>query len=146
LEGYLTDKEFISSWTKKISEKGLKTFPDEFVTQAISKEITMPGKALVIGGSFFGSLEILTTDGNLFIHVENHLKAKYIIYSNRNKPSKICIPETEAEIKDAVEKYESYLDQLIKQIELDYKKTFPGGKDSALLINNIFKILNLTRY
>jgi hypothetical protein len=106
----------------------------------------MPGKALVIGGSFFGSLEILTTDGSVFLNVDSHIKAKYIIYSNRNRPLKINIPEKEAEIKSAVEKYESYLDQLIKQVEVNYKKTFTGGKDSALLINNIFKILNLTRY
>ena len=77
----------------------------------------MPGKALVIGGSFFGSLEILTTDGNLFLHVDSHLKAKYIIYSNRNRPLKISIPEKESEIKSAVEKYENYLDQLIKQLK-----------------------------
>jgi hypothetical protein len=96
------------------------------------KEIIVPGKALVIGGSFFGSLEILTTDGSVFLTVDSHIKAKYIIYSNRNRPLKINIPEKELEIKSAV--------------ELNYKKTFPGGKDSALLINNIFKILNLTRY
>jgi hypothetical protein len=77
---------------------------------------------------------------------DSHTHAKYIIYSNRSRPAKIFIPQKEAEIKSAVEKYESYLDQLIKQIELNYKKTFPGGKDSALLTNNIFKILNLTRY
>jgi hypothetical protein len=56
------------------------------------------------------------------------------------------MPEAEPEIKSAVEKYELYLDQLIKQVEQDYKKTFPGGKNSASLINNIFKILNLTRH
>jgi hypothetical protein len=110
------------------------------------QDITLPGKALVIGGSFFGSIEILTTDGSVFMNVENHLKAKFIIYSNRNRPVKITIPEKEPEIKSAVEKYENYLDQLIKQIESDYKKSFPGGKESASLINNIFKILNLTRY
>jgi hypothetical protein len=134
------------NWTKKISEEGLKTFPDDFAASTTFREVTMPGKALVIGGSFFGLFEILATDGNLFLHVDSHLKAKYIIYSNRNKPLKITIPEKELEIKSTVEKYETYLDQLIKQIELHYKKAFPGGKDSTLFVNNIFKILNLTRY
>jgi hypothetical protein len=106
----------------------------------------MPGKALVIGESFFGSIEILTTDGSLFLYADSHVKAKYIIYSNRNQPSSITIPKDETIIKTAVEKYENYLDLLIKQIEQDYKKTFPSGKDSILLINNIFKLLNLTRY
>ncbi len=134
------------SWIKKISEEGLKTFPDDFAEFTTFREITMPGRALVIGGSFFGSIEILTTDGNLFLHVDSHVKAKFIIYSNRNLPLKITIPENELELKNTVEKYETYLDQLIKQIELNYKKAFPGGKDPALLVNNIFKILNLTRY
>ncbi|MGA7722331.1 MAG: hypothetical protein WCA84_14265 [Ignavibacteriaceae bacterium] len=106
----------------------------------------MPGKALIIGGSFFGSFEILTTDGIVFLHADSQLKAKYIIYSNRNKPSKIIIPDKEPEIKDAVENYAKYLDELIIRIELDYKKCFPAGKGSTLLVNNIFKILNLTRY
>jgi len=106
----------------------------------------MPGKALVIGGTFFGSIEILTTDGNLFLHVDSHTEAKYIIYSNRNRPLKIAIPQKDSELKIVVEKYESYIDQLIKQVELDYRKTFPGNKDSAQIINNIFKLLNLIRY
>ncbi|MDR3626843.1 MAG: hypothetical protein P4L45_08415 [Ignavibacteriaceae bacterium] len=129
-----------------MSGKSLKSFPDEFIDSTALQDITLPGKALIIGGSFFGSIEILTTDGSVFMNVESHLKAKYIIYSNRNRPLKITIPEKETELKSTVEKYENYLDQLIKQIEADYKKNFPGGKDSALLINNIFKILNLIRY
>jgi hypothetical protein len=106
----------------------------------------MPGKALIIGGSFFGSIEILTADGIVFLQVDSNLKAKYIIYSNRTKPLKIIIPERESEIKEAVDNYAKYLDHLIREIETDYKKCFPGGKNSTLHINNIFKILNLTRY
>jgi hypothetical protein len=136
----------VANWTKKISDEGIKSFPDDFIAIPATLEISLPGKALVIGGSFFGSIEILTTDGNLFLHADSHIKAKYIIYSNRNRPPKITLPEKESEIKTVVEKYESYIDQLIKQVELDYKKTFPGNKDSAQIINNIFKLLNLIRH
>ena len=59
---------------------------------------------------------------------------------------KIKVPVKEAELKTIVEQYEGYIDQLIRQVELDYRKSFPGNKDSAQIINNIFKILNLTRY
>jgi len=124
----------------------LKNFPDDFLGTDSVNSMAMPGKTLVIGGSFFGSLEILTTDGTLFTNADSNIIAKYIIYSNRNRPPKINIPKNEIDTKNAVDKYENYLDNIIKQIEADYKKTFPGGKDSALLINNIFKILNLTRH
>lgn len=131
--------------TSKIQDE-LKSFPEDFASGSVVKEIKMPGKALVIGGTFFGSIEILTTDGSLFLNADSHTMAKYIIYSNRNRPVKILIPDKESEIKIIVEKYENYIDQLIKMVESDYKKAFPGGKESAQLINNIFKILNLIRY
>ncbi len=142
----MTEKEFISGWTKKIEEAGIKNFPDDFIENLTTKEFNLPGKALVIGQEFFGSYEILTIDGDSFLHVKSYIQAKYIIYANRLKPKIILIPLTESEIKTIVSNYENYLDEILKKIKLDYNKIFPDGKNSILSANEIFKILNLTRY
>jgi hypothetical protein len=142
----LTEKEFISGWTRKIGKEGIKKFPDDFVGNMNLGEVELPGKTLFLGEEFFGTYEILTVDGNPFLQLKNHTKAKYIIYSNRLKPKIIKIPSLESEIKSAVSNYEDYLDGILKKIKQDYTKNFPDGKNSIASANEIFKILNLTRY
>jgi hypothetical protein len=142
----LTEKEFISGWTKKIGKEGIKKFPDDFIVNKDLEEIELPGKTLILGEEFFGSYEILTIDGNPFLQLKSHTKAKYIIYSNRLKPKTIKIPLSEFEINSAVSNYEDYLDSILKEIKQDYTKNFPDGKNSIASANEIFKILNLTRY
>jgi len=142
----LTEKEFISGWIKKIEKEGIKKFPENFITNFDTEKIELPGMALVIGEEFFGSHEIFTVDGNSFLQLQSHIKAKYIVYSNRLKPKVIRIPASESDIKTAVSNYENYLDDILKEIKLDYEKIFPEGKNSILSANEIFKVLNLTRY
>lgn len=142
----MTEKDFISNWTKQISETGVKNFPQDFASFKNYEELTLPGKALVIGQEFFGSFEILSIDGSLVYQAENHLSAKFIIYSNRLKPTKIKIPKDNQVMKDLITKYEDYIDSLLRQIESDYKKNFTDAKNSNTVINNIFRNLNLIRY
>ena len=142
----MTEKEFISGWTKKIEKEGIKKFPEDFIVNKDLEKIELPGKTLIIGEEFFGSYEILTIDGNPFLQLKNHTKAKYIVYSNRLKPKIILVPSSESEIKTAVSNYENYLDGILKEIKQDYTKNFPYGKNSIASANEIFKILNLTRY
>ena len=142
----MTEKEFISGWTNKISNEGIKTFPGEFINKSDNVIVKLPGKALVIGKEFFGSFEILTVDGSPVLHADSHVKAKYIIYANRMKPGEIIVPKDENGIKQSVTLYENYLDEFIKLIGIDYKKNFPGGKNSISVVNEIFKMLNLIRY
>ena len=142
----MTEKEFISNWTKQLTEVGIKNFPQDFDSIKNYDELTLHGKALVIGQEFFGSFEILNIDGTLVYQAQNHLSAKFIIYSNRLKPTKIIIPKDNKIMRDLVTKYENYIDSLIRQIELDYKKNFSDTKNSSTVINNIFRNLNLIRY
>ena len=142
----MTEKDFISNWTKQISETGVKNFPQDFDSIKNYDELTLHGKALVIGQEFFGSFEILNIDGTLVYQAQNHLSAKFIVYSNRLKPTKIIIPKDNKIMRDLVTKYENYIDSLIRQIELDYKKNFSDTKNSSTVINNIFRNLNLIRY
>ena len=141
----MTEKEFISSWTEKLSDGNLKNFPGDFIESYDSSKIELPGKPLVIGEEFFGSYEVLTVDGNPVMQVESNEKAKYIIYANRLKPGSIIIPNDDGEIKKAVINYSRYLDSIIKEIESDYRKNFPSGVNSVSAVNDIFRILNLTR-
>lgn len=142
----MNEKEFISEWINKISKEQTKIFPNDFANLSNSDEIELPKKTLVIGQEFFGSFEVLSVNGSLVLHAENHDRAKYIIYANKEKPAKIKIPKDENEIKNAVSEYEKYLDSIIKQIETDYKKNFQGMKNSSGVVNDIFRVLNFTRY
>lgn len=142
----MIEKEFISGWIKKISGEGIKPFPREFINIAGCQKIKLPGKALVIGEEFFGSFEIITVDGSPVLHADDYMKAKYIIYANRLKPEEILLPEDNDSVRKAAALYENYLDEIIKLVETDYKKNFPGEKNSASAVNEIFRMLNLVRY
>lgn len=142
----MTEKDFISSWTEKLKSEVIKSFPDDFIQVKEYDEEILPGKTLVIGQEFFGSYEILSIDGSLVFQAPNYAKAKFIIYSNRQKPSIVKIPKKDTDIKTSINKYEEYLDSILKRIEIDYKKNFPGSKNSNEVINNILRILNLIRY
>ncbi len=142
----MTEKEFISGLTSGLNQKGIKVFPVEFINPKNAKQIKAPGKTLIPGEQFFGSYEVITTDGTLFYQANSHYEAKYIVYANLNNPQFINIPDNEADIKSAVTKYESCLDSIIKIIETEYRKTFPEGKNSTQIVNNVFRLLNLVRY
>ncbi len=142
----MTEKEFVSSRTSAINSGGIKSFPDDFINLNEFDEVALPGKTLVIGQEFFGSYEIISVDGSLILQAENYPKAKFIIYASRLKPLSIKVPKLEKVIKDSVSSYEEYLDGIIKTIEADYKKQFPGSKASGEVTNSILRILNLVRY
>lgn len=143
----MSEKEFIKKWTSKLTSDGIKNFPSDFTNPKNYKEIKLPGKQLLIGEELFGTYEILTTDSKSVFHAESYQQAEFIIYSNRNTPEIILIPENINELKDAVQRYEAYLDEIIKQIELDYQLMFSANKvsNSGLIVAEIFKIMNLVR-
>ena len=142
----MIEKEFISKWTVSLSENGIKTFPEDFLGNMTTEEIKLPGKTLVIGEELFGNYEILTVDGTAVLQAESQYKAKYIVYSSRKKNTSVKIPVKFEDIKTSVAKYENYLDSIIREIEADYKKFFPGEKRSNDLTNEIFRVLSLNRY
>ena len=142
----MKEKEFTSKWITSLREKGIKKFPDDFLINEITEEINLPSKTLVIGQEFFGSYEVLTVDGAAVLQAENLHKAKYITYSSRTRTSSVKIPKNDDHVKTLVTQYENYLDSIIKEIESDYKKNFPGEKRSNALTNEIFLVLNLNRY
>lgn len=142
----MNEKEFISKWTGSLSRSGIKKFPGDFAPEGEFENISLPGKPLVIGEEFFGNFEVLTTDGAAVLQADSQSRAKYIVYSSRDKITSLAVPGNPGEIKKAVSAYEAYLDSIIKEIESDYRKVFPGEKRGAALVNEIFRVLNLNRY
>jgi hypothetical protein len=141
----MTEKEFIKKWVTEIGGL-LKNFPDDFVDKPQCEKMPMPGKSLVPGSELFGSYEILDTDGNPQLQVSDYSKLKFILYSNRSKPSEIYIPKDEAKIKSAVKSYEAHIDSFLLGIEKEYKNDFPGAKNFKEISNSIFYNLNIQRY
>lgn len=142
----MTEKEFISGWISKITSRGIKEFPGDFCELKDHKEISLPGKTLVLGEEFFGNFEILSVDGSLVYRAENYDLSKFIIYANRLHPKSILIPAVQIEAKEANSKYEKYIDSIIREMETDYKKDLPLGKNFNSAVNEILRVLNLIRY
>ena len=142
----MKEKEFTSKWITSLREKGIKKFPNDFLIDETIEEINLPSKTLVIGQEFFGSYEVLTAEGAAVLQAENLHRAKYITYSSRIRTRPVKIPKNDDQVKTLVTQYENYLDSIIKEIESDYKKNFPGEKRNNALTNEIFMILNLNRY
>lgn len=141
----MNQKEFVNSNASKLASEGIKNFPGDFIELKGHTKLKLPGKTLLIGEEFFGKYEIHTADGNSILHAESYLQAKYILYANRENPQIIHLPVDDKELKAGIQKYEFYLDNIIKEIEADYKKSFPDQKNSKTVVNEVFKLLNLVR-
>lgn len=141
----MNEKKFITTAASKLASDGIKNFPRDFTEIKEYTELKLPGKTLLIGEEFFGKYEIHTTEGDSAFHADSYLHAKYILYANRDTPQIIYLPSDESELKSGVQEYESYLDQIIKDIEEEYKNAFPEEKNSKNVVNEIFKLLNLVR-
>ncbi len=138
-------KEFEKYWIEKL-ENEFKSFPEVFLDNIKTKNLKMPGKDLIKGSELFGVYEISDINGETFFQTENIYKLKYILYGNRNKPERIKIPINEIDFEFVTKAYEKYLDNLLKNIETDYKKHFVNSSKLHSTISKIFSKLNLRRY
>ncbi len=100
----------------------------------------------MLGKEFFGTHQVLTTDGALIYQAETLNEARFFIYSSVNRNGITHLPEDKNLIDQTIKEYHHYLDGLISMIISEYKKAFPGGKDSLSVSNKIFQKLNIIRY
>ncbi len=142
----MNKKSFIDDWIIKSESEGIQDFPNQFIDKDQLDVFSIPQKTLVIGSEFFGSYEVLTTEGELVYQASNVDEAKFFIYSSRKRDGKASLPKNKSLIKDLVKRYNQYLDDLLNQIQKDYKKNFPTEKDAHTTANQIFQKLNLIRY
>ena len=141
----MTSKEFITKTVKQISDEGIHIFPDDFLPACEITTFKLPPQTLIMGNEFFGSREVLTTDGSLFCHVVSFARAKYLVYAAVKKNREIDIPVNDTDIETAVKSYEKYLDAILKKTEKDYRSLFPEDKNVNSVINEVFRLLNLKR-
>lgn len=141
----MDEKNFIATWIKTLNSESIKSFPKDFNVVGECKTYDLPRKGLLIGKEFFGEFELIDAEGSEVLRVDGYEKAKFIIYANRNKPDTISIPQNNSVIKEMNIKYEMYLDSIMKRIDQDYRKIFSGSKNFAVLLEQIFKHMNLTR-
>ena len=140
------EKAFAKIWIKELSDGLLKNFPSDFISGVETETIPLPQKQLLLGPELFGNYEIIDTDNNLFVNVENYTKAKYILYSNRTKPASIYIPIQENDIEITVRNFEAHLDNILRGLEKEFAKEFSGSKNFHEVSNLIFISLNLVCY
>jgi hypothetical protein len=140
----LSEKEYIKLKAEYL-KKNLKLFPSDFISVEDGRKMMLPEKNLVPGKEFFGSVELITSDGSMFYLSESSSEAKYIIYSRQNGLKEISLPLELKKIEAAVSKYEQYLDSLMKDIGKEFRKQFPEG-DQTSAVSSVFRHLNLARY
>ena len=141
----MNEKDFITSWVLLLKEEKLKPFPADFTIDAQYENVSFNKKRILIGKEFFGEYELINIEGKEVLRVDSYVKAKYFVYANRNHPTVISIPTSSDAVNQMTAAYEKYLDSILKRINIDYIKIFPGMKNSAEVINRIFDHLNLIR-
>lgn len=138
--------EFQNIWQSKIEDEVLKSFPEDFINGFDFEILALPGKPLLKGSELFGNFEIIDTDGDVLLSTDNIYKIKYILYANRSKPSALKILTNEDELVSAVKSYEKHLDEIVRMINLDFKKQFPTSDEAVKVSSKIFQLLNLHRH
>ena len=141
----MKEKDFIFSKSKELQLLGIKNFPADFINKKSFNSIKVPDKNLILGKEFFGNFEVTTPASDFVMTFNNEHEAKYLVYASKNRKHHINIPNEERNIKDAVESYEKYLDELLREIKKDYFKRFAAGKNFTSVSSEIFKKLNLAR-
>ena len=141
----MTEKEFAQNWTEKIKE-ALKSFPEDFLGNVECETITLPGTVLFLPPPFFSSYQITNEIGETIYSTGDHFKAKYIVYSNKNKPTELKIPRKDLHIYEAVRDYERHIDTFLKEMEKEFKEAFPKSRGIKSLSTQVFGSLNITRY
>lgn len=142
----MDEKEFVETWVGRIRNELLKKFPEDFLGEIVTREVSFPGRILLLGQELFGTFEIIESNGNVHFQVQSLVEAKYYLYANRNKPMWVSVPTDEKDITSVVKAYELSIDQILMAIEKDYKSKFQGGKNFRQVSNQIFHALNLQRY
>lgn len=142
----MNEKEFIDKTIIKIQSSGLKRFPSDFCSPAHLIKISIPVKTLMLGKEFFGTHQVLTTDGSMIYQAETLNEARFFIYSSSNRNGITYLPDDKNLINQIIKEYHHYLDDVIAMILSEYKKSFPEEKDSLSILNKIFQKLNIIRY
>lgn len=140
----MTEKEFAHIWIESIKSK-LKSFPEDFINGSQCEEIILPGKVLFLPPPFFQSYQITNEVGDTVISTDDHFKAKYILYANRNKPLHVKVPVEQFKIYEAVRDYEKHIDSFLKEMEKEFKQLFPNSKGFKRISIQVFSTLNLAR-
>ncbi len=141
----MTEKEFTQRWIDKIKAE-LKDFPSDFISADECESLSLPGKILFLPPPLFNSYQIIDETGTTIYSTDEHFKAKYVFYSNRSKPAQLKIPTSDLRIYEAVRDYEKHLDTFLKEIETDFKNSFPNSKGFKRISAQIFNSLNLVRH
>lgn len=142
----MSEKEFVNKWTKLLSDEGIKKFPAEFADLNDYVLIELPKQTLILGKEFFGAYEILTTSGESVYQASDLNEAKFILYAGRNCSGKVILPLSKNETGLSIKKYEAYIDSILLKVQKDFNQEFQNNKNFSSVSNDIFKILNLTRY
>ena len=141
----MSKKLFVDNWIEKIQQSGIKQFPSHFIPSEELDIIFIPERTLIIGQEFFGTYEILTTDSELVYHAASLDEAKFFVYGSRGRNGKTYLPKDKSKTKSIVSFYNSYLDDILNQIQKDFKKSFPEEKNIHSTTSEIFQKLNLIR-
>lgn len=141
----MTEKDFVVRWIDKIRVE-LKKFPNDFIKNEDCISITVPQKLFIFPPPLFNTYQIIDEAGETVYSTDDQYKAKYIIYSNRSRPSEIKIPSKDLRVYEIVRDYEKHLDSFLKEMETEFKKLWPTSKAFHRISLQVFNSLDLLRH
>lgn len=142
----MTEKDFIASWINKIRIE-LKKFPNDFLKNDDEcVTINLPTKLLIFPPPLFNTYQIIDESGETVYSTDDQFKAKYVIYSNRSRPSEIKMPVNDIRVYEVVRDYEKHLDAFLKEMEIDFKHRWPNSKGFNRISLQVFNSLELFRH
>ncbi|MCX7875284.1 MAG: hypothetical protein N2321_03835 [Melioribacteraceae bacterium] len=142
----MTEKDFIATWINKIRVE-LKKFPNDFLKKdEDTNTIILPTKLLIFPPPLFNTYQIIDEAGETIFSTDDQFKAKYIMYSNRYRPSEVKMPSNDIRVYEVVRDYEKHIDSFLKEMEIDFKRRWPNSKGFFRISTQVFNSLELIRH
>ncbi len=138
----LTEKEFVSRWYEKLL-KTIKIFPGDFIEGIETGVTVLTDKRITLGPEFFGTYQLLNSNGELVITAASLSEAKYYIYASISTSAPFQMPVKTTDTENVICLYEKYFMNLISKIAKDHSKNFPASERSQSVAIDILQRLKL---
>ena len=142
----MSEKEFVKFWVEKFKREYEKNFPEDFLETEDVEIFNNGGKRLSLGTEFFGSFELIDTQGNTVLTLPSLDEAKYYIYASRKKPDSFPVPRKKEILFKTVKNVDKYLDDFLRLILENFSNEFPSSPNFNRIAAKIFLSLDLQRF
>ena len=137
-----TERDFITLWYGKLL-KSIKMFPGDFASGFETREVILADRRITLGPEFFGTYQLVNSNGESALTADSIFEAKYYIYASISTSAPFKMPLNAADIEKVIRLYEKYFMELIGKIAKDHMIHFPSSERSQSVAVDILQRLKL---